>query len=98
MFTIRILAIIITIETYCKRHVQVKIMKKFHEIDRNFAENLNLEINYHRLRRQIALQLLQFHFSSQFSLTSQLQLYLYQHIGMNQSTHNCLHFLFFIHC
>lgn len=58
VFTIRALLIVITIESYCKRNVQVKIMENFRKIDRNFAEKLKLEINYYRLRRQIAISFL----------------------------------------
>lgn len=58
VFTIRALLIIITIDSYCKRNVQAKIMNNFCEIDRNFSEKLNLEINYDRLRHQIAISFL----------------------------------------
>lgn len=54
VFTIRSLIILITIESYFKRNVQVQIMNNFREIDRKFSEKLDFEINYHRLRRQIA--------------------------------------------
>lgn len=55
VFTIRALVIVITIESYCKRNIQAQIMNNFHEIDRKFVEELNLENNYCRLQRQIAI-------------------------------------------
>lgn len=51
--TIRICIIIITVESYRHRHIQVEIIKNLHEIDRIFAQTLKLQINYHRLRAAV---------------------------------------------
>lgn len=51
----RICVITMTIELHCKRHVQVEIFRMFHEIDRIFAQKLQLQINYHRLRRCVVV-------------------------------------------
>lgn len=58
VFTIRTLCIVITIESYCKRSSQVQIMNNFREIDREFAEKLNVQLNYHRLRHKIMISFL----------------------------------------
>lgn len=58
VFTIRTLVIVITIESYCKRNSQVEIIKNFREIDRQFMERLNFEMNYHQLRHEIAMSFL----------------------------------------
>lgn len=55
VFTIRMLVIVITIESYCKRNSQAKILQNFREIDRKFTEKLNFEMNYDRLRHEIAI-------------------------------------------
>lgn len=57
-FSARVLLIVITIESYCKRNVQVKIMNDLYEIDRIFADKLKLKMNYYRLRRQIGMAFL----------------------------------------
>lgn len=51
--TVRTLVIVITIESYCQRNSQVKILNKFREIDRKFKEKLNFEMNHRRLRQRI---------------------------------------------
>lgn len=50
---IRICIIVITFESYRHQRTQLKILNQLHEIDRIFSEKLNLQINYHRLKRSI---------------------------------------------
>lgn len=50
---IRICIIVITIETYRYRNVQ--IIAKLHEFDRIFAQKSQSPINYHRLKRSISV-------------------------------------------
>lgn len=44
---------IITIESYCKRNVHIKILSNLHEIDQIFSNHLNLYMNYCRMKRSI---------------------------------------------
>lgn len=58
IITIRVCIILITIESYRHRKVQVKILDNLREIDRVFERKLKLHINYHRLKRSIFVALL----------------------------------------
>lgn len=54
----RILHIIITIETICKRNQNAQILDNLYEIDEILAEKLCLHMNYHRLRKSIEIELI----------------------------------------
>lgn len=51
----RFCVVVITVESYCHRNVQVEIIAKLLEIDQIFAQKLRLQINYHRLKRSITV-------------------------------------------
>lgn len=51
--TFRILTIIITIESFFKRNIQVNILHNLFEIDKIFIEHLNMNIDYKQLNRLI---------------------------------------------
>lgn len=60
VFALRVFFVAATVETYFKRNLQVKILINLYEIDRVFARELNLSIDYHPLKRQILVAFLKF--------------------------------------
>lgn len=54
----RLCIVITTVETYCTRHLHTNILSNLHEIDRQFAQKLKLQINYQRLQRTIFIAFL----------------------------------------
>lgn len=53
LLTFRVCPILVTLELYFHRNVQMDIIAKLQEIDRIFAQKLKLHMNYHRLKRTI---------------------------------------------
>lgn len=53
VFTIHASVVVITLESYRHRNVQVEIIRQLQEIDLIFAQKLKLQIDYQRLKRSI---------------------------------------------
>lgn len=62
IFVIRLCVIVITVESYCRRHIHVRIQQNLREIDRIFTHKLRMQINYHRLRRVVVAAVLKWMF------------------------------------
>lgn len=58
IFVIRLCVVVITVESYFRRHCHVQIHRNLHEIDRIFTHKLNWQIDHHRLKRTVVAAVL----------------------------------------